>query len=87
MMVLSHSVKTGICFIFLALQMRRFFFYLISFLFAEARATFASFFFFCFAAWVVSVLSKPECVYLRVLVKQLVTFALPSAAEAGRIQS
>lgn len=41
---------------------------------------------FCFfAARVISVLSKPECVYLRVLVKQPATFALPSAAAAGGI--
>lgn len=61
MMVLSHSVKTEMCFIFLVLQMRRFFF--ISSLFAEARATSLCF---CFSAQFVSVLSKAECVYLRV---------------------
>lgn len=88
MMVLSHSVKTGVCFIFLFCKWGApppththipisFFF-----LFAEARATCV----FCFSARVVSVLSKAECVYLRVLVKQLATFALPSAAEAEGIR-
>lgn len=81
MMVLSHSVKTEMCFIILVLQMRRFFFF-ISFLFAEARATFLCFVFPHGSSRYYQRLS----VCISVLVKQLATFALPSAAEAEGIR-
>lgn len=78
MMALSHSVKTEMCFIFHLLQMRRFFFF-ISFLFAEARATFLCFFVFLRGS---SRCYQRLSVCISVLVEQLATFALPSAAEA-----
>lgn len=80
MMVLSHSVKTEMCFIFLVLQMRRFFFS--SALYLQKPGPLLYVFVFLHGS---SRCYQRLSVCISVLVKQLATFALPSAAEAEEI--
>lgn len=71
MMVLSHSINAE-CRIFPVLQMREF----LKFVLEEVQAPC-----FCFSVQDVLALSKAGCVYLYMLVKQLVMFILPVAAK------